>query len=143
MHVQHGLSVRLFSSPGWPQFLEWLENDSSASDPNDSANEYYTFVVHLLEGDIIEKLTVGSLRAVLRQLYSEGAFEDYEMELLTATMDAKGRYSTAVQMFTLLGMRNDNWPLMFFSALRQEEPELLKKIAVDGINPSRYQYVTL
>ena len=143
MHVQHGLSVKLFSSPGWPQFLKLLENDSSASDPNDNANEYYAFIVHLLEGDIIEKLTEGSLRAVLRQLHSEGAFEDYEMELLGASMAAKGRYSAAVQMFTLLGMRSDNWPLMFFSALRKEEPELLKKIAVDGINPSGYQYVTL
>ena len=128
--------VKLLLSPGWPRFHELLGNNSDAADGSQAAYDYYAFIIHLLEGQIIEKLSEGTLRAVLRHLYSQGAVQEYETELVESRMEAKGHLSAAVLLFTLLGVRTDKWPVMFFQALREEAPELLEKIAVAKVHPS-------
>ncbi|XP_076464368.1 ATP-dependent RNA helicase DHX58-like isoform X2 [Babylonia areolata] len=115
-------------NPGWPAILQPLEN-SEGLGADELANDYYKFILHLLEGDIIDNLTEGDLHDLLTELYSSDAIYDYEVELIEATLQRRGRHSACVQMFTLLGMRHPQWPLKLFLALRNVKISLYEKIA--------------
>ena len=102
-----------------------------------SISNHYSVVIHLLEGEIIKYLSPGILTAIIQKLYSQGAIYDYEKDLLELALERKGCHHGAVQMFSLLGIRDDQWPFKFFIALRDEHPDLLQKMTACGSDLSK------
>jgi hypothetical protein len=60
----------LLSCPfsGFPFFIRLLGESDDNKDINRHSNQYYSYLVHLLEGDITRKLTDPLLRSILRHL---------------------------------------------------------------------------
>jgi hypothetical protein len=69
-------------------------------------------------------------------VWSTDDIADYEFELIEARLNNQGRSAAALQLFSLMGSRTDDWPLGFFQALQQEAPEFIEKIVPYGVNPS-------
>ncbi|KAL8578670.1 hypothetical protein ACOMHN_007128 [Nucella lapillus] len=122
------------ADPGWPSILQPLDNVGGIN-TNEAANHYYVFIIHLLEGQIIDQLDDEDLTLILIELYSSGAFFDYEYEIVEARIRNKGKHTGAVQMFTLLGQRDYQWPVKFFIALRKVNKKLFAKICPYGLDP--------
>ncbi|KAK7110320.1 ATP-dependent RNA helicase DHX58-like [Littorina saxatilis] len=120
---------------GWPQALALLGHSSSIDDANRLPSNYYAFIIHLLKGKIIEKLTDGILSALIIHLSSNDVIEEYEKDLVEAKLKTKGCRYAALQLFSLLGMHREDWPVFFFEALQQEVPSLLQKMSLFGIDP--------
>lgn len=122
-----------FCVPGWERFLTPLENKRE-NGLNKMANEYYAFILHLLEGSIIDELSEGEIYEIIIYFYSVEIIDESDMEEISGILNQKGRYYGALHMFTAMKRRTTDWPQEFFQALKSAKPELLCKI--DPLNES-------
>ena len=119
----------------WESFLSPLENSATQADTNSGnqlTNEYYTFLIHCLEGEIIRFITPGELQEILDHLITNGVIDDIDKEDILSM----NRQMGLMHLFTIMKQCHE-WPLKLFSAFRAAKPELLRKIDPMGESPCK------
>ena len=119
----------------WESFLSPLENSATQADTNSGnqlTNEYYTFLIHCLEGEIIRFITPGELQEILDHLITNSVIDDLDKEDILSM----NRQTGLMHLFTIMKQCHE-WPLKLFSAFRAAKPELLRKIDPMGESPCK------
>ena len=85
------LNLILLTDGGWPHFYEPPESNKEkgirASER--MAKEYYTFLILLLNGDIVKSLSGPEVEEILDELICDNCLEDYEKDIIPACMQRR------------------------------------------------------
>lgn len=111
---------------GYERFLNPLDGtEASALDPNnEKANEYFSYIIHCLEGEISRKITPGELQDILIELHAENII--CEMDMLE--IPNMNLHEGLLELFTIMPGGTPHWPLKFFYALERAKPGFSRKI---------------
>ena len=85
------METKLYMEIGWPHFYEPPESNKEkgirASER--MAKEYYTFLILLLNGDIVKSLSGPEVEEILDELICDNCLEDYEKDIIPACMQRR------------------------------------------------------
>ncbi|KAL8578668.1 hypothetical protein ACOMHN_007126 [Nucella lapillus] len=114
------------------RFLNSFEDTPTEQNSNHpEVNEYFSFIIRCLEGEITRGLTSGEFKAILRHLLSDKVIDEQDMEESCQQTVQKG----VVHLFRLLPQNTAEWPLKFFRALNSVKPEMVTKCDPQGESP--------
>ena len=129
---------------GWDRFLNPLDHLSlapcdgqpsvSSESCREVVNQYFSFIIGCVQGDIIRHISQGELETVLIGLVSFEVIDTDDMEMILGMT----RHDGLVQLFTVLPRYTSDWPLKFFQALEKAKPGMLPKIDPCGESPCEY-----
>lgn len=138
IHALHGDD----DEPCWARLLEPLEGTDNRDD-NKHANEYFAFILGLLEGAIIAQIAPGELMEIMFLLYANSVIDEVGVDTILRTHGQRGHYAAALETFTQMSMHTEDWPRQFFIALTEVKPVLVHKIDPCNENPMTKQNLAL